>query len=62
MIGLGALSSDSALATTNALSPVSGSNGTFATSDLSSSSMSMPPWCVSVIVGALNRVESVIEK
>ncbi len=33
-----------------------------ARSALSSSSMSMPPWCVKVIVGARNCVESLIEK
>ena len=54
--------SDSALATTKALSPVSASNGMWAMYFLSSSSMSTPPTCVSVIVGARKTVESVIEK
>ena len=42
----------SAFATTKAFRPVSASNGTIATSDFGSSSMSMPPRWVSVIVGA----------
>ena len=62
MICFGAFSSESALATTKALRPVSASNGTCATRLLSSSSMSMPPWWVRVIVGARKRVESEIEK
>ena len=52
MMALGALMSVSALATTNALSPVSASNGTLAIWSLASSSMSTPPWWVMVIVGA----------
>ena len=39
---------------TKAFRPVSGSNGTIATWLLSRSSMSMPPMCVSVMVGARN--------
>ena len=62
MICFGALSSDSALATMKAFSPVSGLNGTLTICVLSSSSMSMPPWCVKVIVGARKCVESVSEK
>ena len=52
----------SALAITNAFRPVSASNGTVAMSPFSSSSIAMPPLCVSVIVGARKRVSSVIEK
>ena len=62
MISFGAPMSVSALATTNALSPVSASNGTWATSPLSSSSMSTPPIWVSVMAGARNSVELVIAK
>ena len=62
MICLGAFSSDSALATMKAFSPVSGLNGTLTICVLSSSSMSMPPWCVSVMVGARKWVLSVSEK
>lgn len=62
MIALGAFSCDSACATTKALRPVSGLNGITATCSLGSSSMSMPPWCVSVIVGARKCVSSVSEK
>ncbi len=54
--------SASALATTKAFSPVSASKGTVVISVLSSSSMSTPPRCVMVIVGARKRVSSVIEK
>ena len=62
MISFGAPMSVSAFATTKAFSPVSASKGTMATSDFGSSSMSMPPRWVSVIVGARNCVLSVIEK
>ena len=62
MISFGAPMSVSAFATTKALSPVSASNGIVAMSDFGSSSMSMPPRWVSVIVGARKRVSSVIEK
>ena len=62
MMALGALMSASALAITNALSPVSASNGTLAIWSLPSSSMSTPPWWVMVTVGARNRVESAIAK
>jgi len=62
MMFFGAPSSESALATTKALRPVSGSKGTCATWLLSSSSISTPPMCVSVIVGARKRVLSVREK
>ena len=62
MICLGAFSSDSALATMKAFRPVRGLNGTLTIWLLSSSSMSMPPWWVSVIVGARKRVSSVSEK
>ena len=58
----GASRSDKALATTNALSPVSGSNGMLAISFRSSSSMSTPPWQLRVRVGARKRVLSVMEK
>ena len=54
--------SASALAITKAFSPVSASKGTVAMSPLPSSSMSTPPLCVMVIVGARKRVSSVIEK
>ena len=54
--------SASALAITNAFSPVSASNGTLAIWSWPSSSMSTPPWWVMVIVGARNRVESPIAK
>jgi hypothetical protein len=47
---------------TKALRPVSASNGTATICSLDSSSMSTPPWCVIVTVGARNRVESLIEK
>ena len=62
MISLGAPISVRALATTKAFRPVSGSNGTIATCFLSTSSMSMPPMWVSVMVGARKCVESLIEK
>ena len=62
MICFGAFSSVSALATTKALRPVSGSKGTCATWLLSSSSMSTPP-CASASWSARgNACESVIEK
>lgn len=62
MISRGAPISLSAFATTNAFNPVSASNGTIATCFGSTSSMSMPPMCDSVMVGARKRVESEIEK
>ena len=62
MIGPGAWMPVSALATTNAFKPVSASKGTLAIWSLPSSSMSTPPWWVMVMVGARNRVESLIEK
>lgn len=62
MISFGAPMSVRALATTKAFSPVSASKGTEATSALSRSSISTPPRCVMVIVGARNRVSSVMAK
>ena len=62
MTPFGAFRSHSALATTNAFSPVSGSKGMRAMWFGSSSSMSTPPLQLSVRVGARKRVLSLMEK